>query len=73
MKYKTLYTKTICIDFGGEDYYSDCMSNKDEFKTHLNKTNEKYPELFPKNMSKGWLLHGYTRSKKTDMKCVESR
>lgn len=73
MKNKKLYNKTICIDFKTESYYADCISNRDEFKAHLNRTYEKYSELFPQNMSEGWILNGYTRSKKQVVKCIESR
>jgi len=57
--------KTICINFESEENYQDCMNNKGKFKLHITKTHEKYPELFPKGLSLGWILHGYTSSIKT--------
>ena len=58
------YHKTLCFDFISEDYYQDCISNPDKFKSHLNQLNQKYPELFPKDFSFGWKLNGFTRVSK---------
>ena len=59
------YHKTICLNFGSEGYYQDCMNDADKFKNILNELNQRYPELFPIGFEKGWKLNGFTpRSKK---------
>lgn len=58
------YHKTLCFDFLSEAYYQECLSNPDQFKSHLNQLNQVYPELFPKDFSFGWKLNGFTRVSK---------
>lgn len=54
------YHKTICLDFGSEEFYWECMEKADQFKKHIQRTYQSHPELFPEEMAQGWCLNGYT-------------
>ena len=58
------YDKTLCLDFGSEEYYHKCLEDRDLFKAHIHKAYQEYPELFPKEMVQGWCLNGFTQTSK---------
>lgn len=65
------YHKTICLDFGSEAFYQNCMEDSEVFRQHVKALFEAHPELFPAAMAKGWCLFGYTeRSKKQHKSCA---
>ena len=59
------YHKTICLSFGSETFYQQCLDDPETFRAHVNAQFQAHPELFPTAMAEGWCLHGFTsRSKK---------
>ena len=59
--------KTICLDFGSEAAYQECLENPAKFKQRLEEYYQSCPELFPLGMKDGWILYGYKHSKKRNL------
>jgi hypothetical protein len=60
--------KTMCIAFPDEENYQICMSDPTKFRSHLDHTYRRHPELFPEAFKGGYSLHGFVYSKKQDIK-----
>jgi hypothetical protein len=60
--------KTICIAFPDEENYQICMTDPAKFRSHLDHTYSRHPELFPEAFKGGYILHGFVYSKKQDIK-----
>jgi len=59
------YHKTLCLPFGSEAFYQQCLDESGTFRAHVNAQLQARPELFPAAMAEGWCLHGFAaRSKK---------
>lgn len=56
--------KTICLDFISEKHYQDSLQRQSKFKTHLESYVQTCPELFPAEITDGWILYGYKHSNK---------
>jgi len=60
--------KSICLAFESEGEYAKSMENEERFRKHLAWMYEECPELFPVEMKGGYNLHGFTESKKQQIK-----
>lgn len=61
---KLYQKKTICLPFPSEDFYEKCIEEGEIFRQYLEEKYEKHPELFPKEFSQGYTLHGFTKESK---------
>ena len=55
--------RTICLAFSQEDYNA-CIKNPIDFRIYLDKQIELFPELFPVEIDKGYLMKDIYHSKK---------
>lgn len=56
--------KTICLPIEDGIEYDDLVKNPDEYRAYLDKMMEKYPEIFPLEIGKGYKLQGLVQSKR---------
>lgn len=50
--------KTICLDLGEKAEYTKLVADAERFRARLDQLHAERPELFPKEFSKGYTLHG---------------
>ncbi|MBC2734782.1 MAG: hypothetical protein HF981_10525 [Desulfobacteraceae bacterium] len=55
--------RTICLPFSQEDYNA-CIKNPIDFRIYIDKQIELFPELFPSEITKGYLMKDIYLSKK---------
>ena len=55
--------KTICLSFS-QEVYDACIKNPVNFRTYIDKQIERFPELFPVEIAKGYLMKDSYCSKK---------
>jgi hypothetical protein len=55
--------KTICLSFS-QEIYDACIKNPVDFRTYTDKQIERFPELFPVEIAKGYLMKDISCSKK---------
>jgi hypothetical protein len=51
-----------------EENYQICMTDPTKFRSHLDHTYSRHPELFPEAFKGGYSLHGFVYSKKQEIK-----
>ena len=56
--------KTICLPIEEGVEYEDLVRSPKEYRAYLDKMREKYPEIFPEVMEKGYKLQGLVNSKR---------
>jgi hypothetical protein len=56
--------KTICLPIEDGIKYEDLVKNSHEYRAYLDKMMEKYPEIFPLEIEKGYKLQGLVQSKR---------
>jgi hypothetical protein len=56
--------KTICLPIEEGVEYEDLVQKPKEYRAYLDKMREKYPEIFPEEMEKGYKLQGLVTSKR---------
>ena len=56
--------KTICLPIEDGIKYEDLVKNPHEYRAYLDKMMEKYPEIFPLEIEKGYKLQGLVQSKR---------
>jgi len=59
--------KSICLPFASETEYQEKMADKKTYRKYLNSSYQKYPELFPLDMKKGYTFCGFIKSKKQEI------
>ena len=67
MEISTAGCKTICVPAPSEADYRKLIKNARTFRHFLDALIEKYPELFPAEISKGYWLHDCVHSKKLNI------
>jgi len=59
--------KSICLEFASESEYQEKLKDKKAYRKYLDGSYQKYPELFPSEMGKGYTFCGFTESKKQEI------
>ncbi len=60
MQFLLVVGKTICLAFPSEAHYEQYMKDPQAFRQFLTDAYGQCPELFPRLMTKGFTLHGFT-------------
>ena len=60
--------KTICLPIDSGIEYEKLVEDEREYRSYLEKKIEKYPELFPPDIEKGFRLHGFVKSKRQEIR-----
>lgn len=56
--------KTVCLPIEEGVEYEDLVQKPEEYRAYLDKMREKYPEIFPLEIEKGYKLQGSVYSKR---------
>jgi hypothetical protein len=54
--------KSICLPIEEDIEYEKLVKDPQEYRNYLNKMVDKYPEIFPEEIEKGYKLHGFVES-----------
>jgi len=60
--------KTICLPIEEGIEYENLVKDQQEYRSYLNQMIEKYPEIFPEEIEKGYKLHGFVESSRQKLK-----
>ena len=60
--------KTICLPIEKGINYTELVKDREAYRKYLNSQIEKYPELFPEGIEKGYRFHGLVESLRQDLK-----
>jgi hypothetical protein len=60
--------KTICLPIEEGIEYEKLVKDQQEYRTYLNRMIEKYPEIFPEEIEKGYKLDGCVESSRQKLK-----
>ena len=60
--------KTICLPIEEGIEYEKLVKDQQEYRNYLNRMIEKYPEIFPEEIEKGYKLDGCVESSRQKLK-----
>ena len=59
--------KSICLPVSSEAEYKAIIADNNTFREYILQTSEKYPEIFPLEMKKGFSFHDWVKSSKQQL------
>ncbi len=59
--------KSICLPIASEAEYKAIIADNNIFREYIHQTLEKYPEIFPLEMKKGFSFHDWVQSSKQQL------